>query len=544
MTIETLSQISQIKLNAEEYISLHLYIYEIQVSQIATVFLAINRQSVDNPKILIHPDNGKIIDHQQLLPVLNKNSSYGGTRAELPLEGNPRQSRLNALNSLVKLAFYESHVKHKYLTKTIESNALDELISPSGEIMLHLSAQNEAQIDIPKGYFFSRNFLKLSFQGGRTIILSSNQEIHQIIINANHPRSYEVYSAIFSQVGAFLNGRSGANKVDVRGNVVEENAYIPAGALFITPDFGPNRKLADYLHEHTPQVLGVDASVGGGGGKAAYTVSGFMGAFDAASEHGLFDADDKQCPITLIGAAGAMGSETAKRFAARGFENVLVADIAYDYTIPIEIDLSTEEKLIPIKRSERYRTNGEPFQRIPQSWDVTFARPGRFTDEALSGQDSSTPRVIIAMTFGKALEHSNFDAIPNHSTIFLAENWSLPPGSKGVNIIRMLKQRGIVTLQGQTITAGGAGNSKVEIFFRANTEGGITKAMEHQETPVYHKRLGHEIVFRQIKKGVSDLLTLAEKQDITTTEALAQYTSLPILAQDSIIGCWSDSLLF
>lgn len=71
-----------------------------------------------------------------------------------------------------------------------------------------------------------------------------------------------------------------------------------------------NKKLADYLHEHTPQVLGVDASVGGGGGKAAYTVSGFFGAFDAASQHGLFNSNDENLAISLIGAAGSMGSDT------------------------------------------------------------------------------------------------------------------------------------------------------------------------------------------------------------------------------------------
>ncbi|WP_375506669.1 hypothetical protein [uncultured Nostoc sp.] len=139
-----------------------------------------------------------------------------------------------------------------------------------------------------------------------------------------------MYSAIFKQTGTFLNGQRGATKIDVQENVVEEDACIPPGALFITPNFGPNKKLADFLHEHTPQVLGVDASVGGGSGKAAYTVSGFFGAFDAASEHGLFNAYDKNLPLSLIGAAGAIGSDTAKRLAERGFKNVLVANIAYD----------------------------------------------------------------------------------------------------------------------------------------------------------------------------------------------------------------------
>ena len=534
MSMQILSQSNRIRLTAEEYVSLHLYLYEVQVPNLATVFLAINRQSVDDPENLIQPDNKHVTDPKQLLPVLNANSSYGGTRAEPPLEEDPRQSRLNALDSLVRLAFYESHVKHKYLTKTVERGALDELISSDGKIMLHLTAQNEAQVDIPKEYPFSQDFLRLSFQGGRAIILAHNLEIHKVIVNPNHPQSYDIYSAIFSDVGAFLNGQLGAFKVDVQGKIIEQDAFIPAGALFITPDFGPNKKLADYLHEHTPQVLGVDASVGGGGGKAAYTVSGFLGAFDAASEHGLFESNDRQLPITLIGAAGAMGSDTAKRLATRGFENVLVADIAYDYAQPVEIDQSTGEKLVPILESERYRTQGEPFQRIPGSWDIALAKPKQFTNEALSGLDCLTPRVIIAMTFGKALENSNFDAIPNYSTILLAENWSLPPGSKGMSIMRRLKQRRIVAIPGQVITPGGAGNSKVEIFFRATMNGGIPKATKLQEKPVYPKRLGHEIVYRQIKRGISDLLLLAQEQNITTMEAIAQYTGLPIVAQDFI----------
>lgn len=212
---------------------------------------------------------------------------------------------------------------------------------------------------------------------------------------------------------------------------------------------------------------------------------------------------------------------------------MLVADIAYDYTKPIEIDPATAEKLVPILKSERHRMNGETFQRIPLSWDVAMAEPGKFTDEALGR--NGKPRVIIAMTFGKALEHCDLDAIPDNSTLFLSENWSVPPEDKGVKIMKALKSRGIIALQGQAITSGGAGNSKVEIFFRATTSGGITKAMEHEETPVYHKRLGHEIVYRQIKRGVSDLLTIACEQDITTTEALAQYTYLLPLAQNFVL---------
>lgn len=533
MSTQVLSQINQLKLTAEEYINIHTYVYEIQIPKIATVFLAINRESVDHPEALIQPDNTNINEPKNLKSVLNSNSSYGGTRAEPPVEGDYRQSRLNALNSLVRLAFYESHAKHKFLSKTNVNGALDKLISPDSKIMTYLKAQNEAQKDIPQGYDFSLDFLKLEFRGGRAIILADSLDIHQIIINANHPQAYEVYSSIFKQVGAFLNGQRGATRIDFQGNVVEKDTFIPPGALFITPDFGANKKLADYLHEHTPQVLGVDASVGGGGGKAAYTVSGFFGAFDAASDHGLFNADDENLPISLIGAAGAMGSDTAKRLAERGFKNVLVADIAYDYTKPVEIDFTTGEKLVPILESERYRMNGEAFQRIPLCWDVALAEPGKFTDEALGR--NGKPRVIIAMTFGKALEHSNLEAIPDNSTLLLSENWSIPPGDKGLKIMEALKSRDIIALQGQAITPGGAGNSKVEIFFRATANGGITKAMENEETPIYHKRLGHEIVYRQINQGVSDLLSLVVEKDITTIEALAEYTNLPALAQDSVL---------
>lgn len=533
MSTTTRLKANQFLLTAKEYVNLNTYIYEIKIRDVATVFLAVNRQSVDNPQPFIKPDNSKIVDPKNLKPTLNFNSSYGGTRAEPPVEGDDSQSRLNALNSLVKLAFYESHVKHNYLSTTIRSNALDELISPEGKITKHLKAQNEVQTDIPKGYSFSKDFMNLEFQGGRAVILAENQETHEIIVNADHPQAYKVYTIIFEQVGAFLNGRREATKVDNNGDIVEENSYIPPGALFITPDFGPNKKLADYAHEHTPQVLGVDASVGGGGGKAAYTVTGVLGGFDAASEYGLFDASDKNLPISLIGAAGAMGSDLARRLAERGFNNVLVSDIAYDYTKPIKIDTETEKKLVPILENERYRMNGEEFQRIPLSWDVVSAEVGKFTDEAL-GQNGR-PRVIITTTFGKALEHSNLNAIPGNSTLLLSENWSLPFEDRGVKIVRNLQDRGIITLPGQAMTSGGAGNSKVEIFFRATTNEGITKAMECEETPAYYKRLGHEIVYRQIKQGVSDLITIAHKKDITALEALAQYTDVPALSQKLIM---------
>lgn len=532
MTTQTLPEVNLLKLTAQEYISIHSYIYEIQIPKIATVFVAINRESVDAPEVLIHPDNGSISDSKNLRAVLNCNSSYGGTRAEPPVERDYNKSRSNALESLLKLSFYESHTKHKYLSKTNKNGALHGLISPDGKITTYLQAQNQAQKDIPKGYDFSIDFLKLEFRGGRTIILAENLDIHEIIIDANHPQAYEVYSSIFEQVGKFLNGQRGATKIDYQGNIVEKDSFIPPGALFITPDFGPNKKLADYLHEHTPQVLGVDASVGGGGGKAAYTVSGFFGAFDAASEHGLFNSNDENLAISLIGAAGSMGSDTAQRLAERGFKNVLVADIAYDYTKPVVIDSARGEKLVPILESERYRMNGEAFQRIPLSWDVAPAELGKFTDEALG--KNSKPRVIITMTFGKALQHSNLDAIPDNSTMLLSENWAIPPGDEGLKLTKALKSRGIIALPGQAITPGGAGNSKVEIFFRATENGGITKAMENEETPVYPKRLGHEIVYRQIKQGISDLVTLALERDITTIEAIAEYTNLPILAQDFV----------
>ncbi|NEN99633.1 MAG: hypothetical protein F6K50_30400 [Moorea sp. SIO3I7] len=533
MSMQALPEVNVLKLTAQEYVNIHTYIYEIPIPNTATVFLAINRESVDSPEVLVHPDNSGTSDPKNLKAVLNCNSSYGGTRAEPPVEGDYEQSRLNALESLLKLSFYESHTKHKYLSKTNEKGALDELISPESKIKNYLKAQNEAQKDIPEGYDFSRDFLKLEFRGGRAIILSENLDIHEIIVDASHPKAYEVYSSIFKEVGKFLNGQTGATKIDFQGNVVEEDSFIPAGALFITPDFGPNKRLADYLHEHTPQVLGVDASVGGGGGKAAYTVSGFFGAFDAASEQGLFNADDENLPISLIGAAGAMGSDTAKRLAEKGFKNVLVSDIAYDYTKPVETDSTTGEKLVPILESERYRMNGEAFQRIPSSWGVALAEPGKFTDEALG--KNGEPRVIIAMTFGKALKHSNLDAIPYNSTVLLSENWAIPPGDEGLEIMKALKDRGIMALQGQAITPGGAGNSKVEIFFRATENGGITKAMENEQTPTYHKRLGHEIVYRQVKQGASDLLTLAKERDITTIEALAEYTNLPVLARNFVL---------
>lgn len=518
----------------EEYISQNFYIYEIQASNLATVFLGINRQSVDFPISFIQPDNSEITSPQHLKSVLNANSSYGGTRAEPPLDGNYQQSRLNAVQSLLKLAFYESHVKHKYLSKTNERGALDGLISPDGKIIQHLKSQNEAQQDIPKDFGFSRDFLKLNFQGGRVVILAKTKKIHEVIINANHPQAYEIYTAIFEQVGKFLNGQKGANKIDIEGNILEKDVHISPGALFITPDFGPNKKLADYAHEHTPQVLGVDASVGGGGGKAAYTVSGFFGAFDAVAEQGLFDGYDKNIPISLIGAAGAMGSDTAKRLAQQGFTNVIVSDIAYDYNQSIKIDSQTNEKLVPIVDSEKYRMNGEAFQRIPSSWSVVAAEPRQFTEEALG--KNGKPRVIIAMTFGMALENSNFDAIPNNSILFLAENWSIPTGYEGLKLVKYLLSRSIITFPGQVITAGGAGNSKVEIFFRATTEGGITKAMANQDKPAYYKRLGHEIVYLQIKQGVKDLLTIAQEQNITITEALVQYTDLTAFVPNEVIS--------
>lgn len=463
------------------------YLVEIVVEGMARVFLAIHRDSVDSPIALVRPGDPPSLEPRKLRPVLNTNSSYGGTRAE-PFCDDVEEGRRNAINSLLFLAQSESLTKHALINAAIEGGALSAVVDDMDTVTRVLRAQNAAQNDIPIGYKIPDPYKYLRFLGGRCVILPLNPHIYDVLLHPQHKDAYSVNSALFSVVGKFLNGGATASLIDYDGEVIDANFRIPAGALFLTPDFGPNAQLANIANEHTPQILGVKPEVGGGAGKSSYTVSGFMGAVEACSAAGLFPvgADIRNTPITIIGSGGEMGADTCRRLASAcdfaeslgGAKNVRVCDLAYESWV-VDSDCL------------RVKMNGGREQRLPSSWRVLEAKPGRFTDEALHGDGK--PGIVIAMTWGKELENSDIEMIPDGSLLLMAHNFSFPYGVKGKELACRLARRNIWAFPGQLLTAGGAANSRLEIAFRASR--GYTKAHEGLEIEMYPKRLGHELVF-------------------------------------------------
>jgi len=493
----------------------HYYLVEIAVDGIARVFLAINRHSVDSPISLVTPNDSDSLEPHRLRPTLNVNSSYGGTRAE-PYCEDMESGRRNALTSLLFLAQSESLTKHTLINAAIEGGALSSVIDEMDTVTKVLRAQNTAQRDIPIGYKVPDPYRYLRFLGGRCVILPLTPHVYEVLLHPKHQDAHRINDAIFSVVGRFLNGRADGVLIDALGEVVSTNFRIPCGALFLTPDFGPNAQLANIANEHTPQILGVKPEVGGGAGKSAYTVSGFMGAFVACMREGLLAGhrDLSNVPITIIGAGGEMGADTCRRLAS-GCDfaepigtatNVRVCDLRFDSWLTKAGGLNI-------------RTADEHELALPGSWRVIDSAPGRFTDEALRGD--GTPGVIIAMTWGRELENSNIDVIPEGSLLLMAHNFSFPEGVRGIEMSRRLAMRGIWAFPGQLLTAGGAANSRLEIAFRASR--GYTKAHEGLEIEMYPKRLGHELVFAIMNFLAEVSIRHCRDTDESPLEAMANY---------------------
>lgn len=356
----------------------------------------------------------------------------------------------------------------------------------------------------------------MRFLGGRCVILPLTSEVYELLLHPKHDNAERINSAIFAKVGSFLNGESTAKLVDENATVISLHFRIPPGSLFLTPDFGPNAQLANIANEYTPHILGVKPEVGGGAGKSAYTVSGFFGALTTCLDLGLLHVseDTDRIPITLIGSAGEMGSDTARRLSlGTDFAetigrcaNVRVCDLAYR-------SWATDAD------GCRVSTGDGREQVFPPSWQVVGSEAGRFTDEAL--HNTGKPGLIVAMTYGKELERSNIEAIPESSVLLLAHNFSFPAGSKGKELARRLWRRGIWAFPGQLLTAGGAANSRLEISFRASR--GYTKAHEGLCIEPFPKRLGHEFVFAIMNHVARETIGLCRQYRDTPLEAMARY---------------------
>lgn len=474
------------------------YVYELRVPGIATIFLAVNRESVDSPSSLVQPDWNDIHCATELPPKLDKKASYGGSRLVPPSE-----SRQDAMNSLVHLAFFESSLKHALINRATENGALNALVDEYGRTQYALQAENLQQRGIPVDYQLPKPYLNLRFKGGRCIIYPDSQQAYERL--STHSR--EEIAKIFSAVGKFLNGRLSANIIDLQGNIKQENAFIPPGSFFLTPDFGTNSRLADCLNDYTPHVLGISPEAGGGSGKSSYTVSGILGALKACLDAGLIQGYNPcETPITLIGSAGSLGGILTQHFI--GHNNVRVCDTKYDSSKGIKVDTVKSEQIISLKDGSS--------QRVPLSWKVILAEEGRFTREALTNGG-----VIIATTYGKELEHSDYNSIPEGSLLLLAHNFSIPEGNAGIQIAEGLQNNGVWAFPGQLLTLGGAANSRLEIAHRASK--GIAKINKRTAIEPFPKRLGHEINRLLAHRIVSDTIAIAREQNMTLQEAMMLY---------------------
>ena len=86
------------------------------------------------------------------------------------------------------------------------------------------------------------------------------------------------------------------------------------GKIKLTPDFGRFAGLADMLYQFTPHSLGIRCEEGGCGGKSSYSATGIISAIET-----LGFSQQKNIPVTLIGAAGAMGIDVLNYFIAQGY---------------------------------------------------------------------------------------------------------------------------------------------------------------------------------------------------------------------------------
>ena len=245
---------------------------------------------------------------------------------------------------------------------------------------------------------------------------------------AGDPRiSEDVVRPILSAVGAFLNDEGGAIK--------------------LTPDFGRFAGLADILGDYTDHVLGVSAARGGCGGKSSFSATGVTSAF-----HRMASVRPVMTPVTLIGAAGAMGRGTLEALLDSGRNDLMVCDIAYD------------------------AGTAEP----PTGCESTPAVDGRFTDVCLARGGH-----VIATTWGGELARSNWDRLPAGATSHLAPNLALPGRDDTVAIDAASRSRDVMLIPGQFLTFGGALTSRLEWFSRCGPS-----------PRQFDKPLAHELVRR------------------------------------------------
>lgn len=357
------------------------------------------------------------------------NYSYGGTRL---VDYQTDDDEVNRL--LMQLMLYESALKNRLINRALKRN-------------ISTSYKNDA----PEG------FLNSMVGGARCLIRPKNAEVASILSDPTHSSFLEKIRPIFQVIGTELNKREGTIK--------------------LTPDFGHFAGLSDILYEFTPHTLGINRQNGGCGGKTSYSSTGVIAALEKMHVN-----DDKNTPITLIGSAGAMGSDILQYLGHQGFKDIAVCDLAYE-----------KELVHP-----------------PAHLLHLPSQNGRFTDACLARGG-----VIIATTVGQELENSHWQYIPRNSKFFLAHNLAVPVGQEGVLLLEKLSAREVLSLPGQMLTLGGALTSRLEWFWRLS-----------QQEILFDKRLAHAIVREIVTFLFNEILALASDSKIIPYEAMLQYANI------------------
>jgi hypothetical protein len=363
--------------------------------------------------------------------------SYGGTRMVAPDTDDSEVHKI-----LRRLMIYESALKNRLINIAL------------GKGVLAAYADR-----IPQG------FLESTVGGARCIIRPREQALTAALKNPEHSEFHTITSRIFESIGTLLNQQEGQIK--------------------LTPDFGRFAGLAGILARYTPHALGIRCEDGGCGGKSSYSSTGIIGALET-----IGIANHKHDLITLIGSAGAMGSDVLNYLLGEGFDDIVVCDLVYnDGVVP-------PGKLVKLPSSEKV-----------------------FTDTCLMGGG-----VIVATTLGQELEHSNWQLIPPGTILLLAHNLAVPEGAKGASLMRQIADRGVLALPGQILTLGGALTSRLEWFWR-----------QSNAAQPFDKPLAHMVVRAVVTFLVAEILDLSRSSRMTPYETMLHYVYHPAVDfQESI----------
>lgn len=355
---------------------------------------------------------------------------YGGTRM---VETHLDDSEI--LRIIKELAIYESALKNRLIN-----------------IALRKMETTDYQQRVPP------NFLESHVGGARCVIRPKGEEIYRILQDPAHSKFQETLLSIFEQIGGYLNREQGRVK--------------------LTPDYGRFAGLADLLAQFTPHVLGIRCEDGGCGGKSSYAATGIIAALEA-----LDIAQYKDGPITLIGSAGALGSDVLTYFLQENFNNVAVCDLAYD----------ANHQKAP-----------------PDAHLLMLSQYRKFTDACLQRGE-----IIVATTVGQELENSNWRIMPQGTIIFLAHNLAIPQGDIGVGLMRNIANQGVLAIPGQVLTLGGALTSRLEWFWRQAMPG-----------YAFDKPLAHSLVRHVVQFLIKEVQETSRETRLSPYEAMLLYAQM------------------